>query len=95
MTVSRKNYALFSDIDLSKNLDEISTISKARLFEQWNDLMRRIKSMDEIPKIYSQAKGLATDYQMAKMQVIKAFENNGLGQWIVTIPSRNRISHVC
>ncbi len=46
--------------------------------------MNRIKS-EVIPTIYYDAKQLAVDYQMAKMEVNKAFENSGFGQWIVCI----------
>ncbi len=62
-----------------------STVSKAALFQQWMNLMSRIKSVEEIPTIYSDAKQLAKDYQTAKMKVNQAFETNGLGSWIVII----------
>jgi double stranded RNA-specific editase B len=59
-----------------------STVSKAALFQQWMNLMSRIKSVEEIPTIYSDAKQLAKDYQTAKMKINQAFETNGLGSWI-------------
>ncbi len=46
--------------------------------------MHRIKS-EVIPVKYSDAKQLARDYQMAKIEVEKAFENSGFGRWIVRI----------
>ena len=62
-----------------------STVSKRSLFQQWIDLMNRIKSVEEIPTIYSDAKQLAKDYQTVKMKVNQAFETNGLGSWMVMI----------
>ncbi len=60
------------------------------LFQQWINLMSRIKSIEEIPTIYYNAKQLAKNYQMAKIQVNNAFNNYGLGQWIVNIQSKNK-----
>lgn len=58
-----------------------------RLFQQWKDLISRMKSIEPISTIYSEAKQSAMDYQTAKMEVSHAFEKNGLGRWIVTILS--------
>jgi hypothetical protein len=44
-----------------------------------------MKSVEEIPTIYSDAKQLAKDYQTVKMKVNQAFEMNGLGSWMVMI----------
>ena len=43
-------------------------VSKAALFQQWFILMKRIKT-ETIPTIYSDAKRLAMDYQIAKLEV--------------------------
>jgi len=49
-------------------LRESSMVSKAALFQQWRNLMTRIKS-EAITMIYYDAKQLAVDYQTAKMEV--------------------------
>jgi hypothetical protein len=50
-------------------------VSKGALFQQWLILMKKIKS-DTIPMIYSDAKRLAMDYQMAKLEVENDLFNN-------------------
>ena len=38
---------------------------------------------DTAPVVYCDAKHLATDYQLAKTEVNKAFQKGGFGLWIV------------
>jgi hypothetical protein len=43
-------------------------VSKAALFQQWKSLMNKMK-LETTPTIYYDAKQLAVDYQIAKMEV--------------------------
>jgi double stranded RNA-specific editase B len=36
----------------------------------------------EPPKIYSDAKGMYTEYQAAKEELFKTFQKTGLGSWV-------------
>ncbi|CAF0751309.1 unnamed protein product [Didymodactylos carnosus] len=64
--------------------NEPSTVSKASLFDHWLKAMKALRSdIDVVPNIYCDAKSLCNDYQLAKAQVSKAFQKNGLGLWIV------------
>ena len=49
-------------------VEESSTVSKAALFEQWKNLMKKIQP-EMIVTSCSDAKQLARDYQMAKLEV--------------------------
>jgi hypothetical protein len=51
-----------------KILGESSVISKAALFQQWLLLMNKIKP-ETAPIVYCDAKQLAIDYQIAKVEV--------------------------
>ncbi|CAF0884404.1 unnamed protein product [Adineta ricciae] len=76
-----RNYEIIDNSTRLTMPQESSTISKAALFEQWKNLMKKIQP-ETIITSYSDAKQLARDYQMAKLEVNNAFEKAGLGTWL-------------
>ncbi|CAF3534021.1 unnamed protein product [Adineta steineri] len=65
-------------------LNESSIVSKAVLFEKWQNLMTKIQG-NMIPISYCDAKQLAVEYRKTKEEVNKAFENSGFGRWSASI----------
>ncbi|XP_050407486.1 double-stranded RNA-specific editase 1 isoform X2 [Patella vulgata] len=62
-------------------------VCKASLFKQFLKLYGKlpsyyVQSGDAQAKCYSDAKKMVTDYQTAKMNMIKAFQQAGLGVWV-------------
>ena len=64
-----------------------SRVCKNQLFKLFSILWAQISSITNQkilakPKMYSEAKAAVMDYQIAKSQLVKAFEKAGLGSWI-------------
>lgn len=64
-----------------------SRLSKQAFFTRFHNLYGHIssilvESMASQPRLYSEAKLCVSNYQLAKQQMYKAFQNAGLGTWV-------------
>ena len=59
-----------------------SRLCKQSLFKRFIAVWKKLKPSDAVPLSYHVAKRGVTDYQTAKLAVMKGFHAQGLGAWI-------------